>query len=228
MDFYTSVSKDNQDIVVRGYDNGKRIKKRIRDYNPTLFVIDSTGQSQWRTFDGKCVAPIKVGNTTELNRWKEKYREIENFPIYGYERYAQQWITENFPAEIEFDFQLFRTAFMDIEVSSEEGFPSPDTANYPVTAITIWLQGKYYIWATQEWENKKNLDCEFYLIKDEKVLLDDFIHRWAQLDIDIITDWNVRFFDIPYLYNRIDKLLGGGSNRYWSPWQRSQMRETLE
>ena len=126
MDFYTSVSKDKNDIVVRGYKDGKRVRHRIRDYEPTLFVIDSSGKSKWRTYDGKCVAPIKVGNTQELNQWKEKYKEIENFPIYGYERYAQQWITENFPEEIEFDFSLFRTAYMDIEVSSEEGFPSPD------------------------------------------------------------------------------------------------------
>ena len=227
MDFYTSVSKDKNDIVVRGYKDGKRVRHRIRDYEPTLFVIDSSGKSKWRTYDGKCVAPIKVGNTQELNQWKEKYKEIENFPIYGYERYAQQWITENFPEEIEFDFSLFRTAYMDIEVSSEEGFPSPDTANYPVTAITLWLQGKYYIWATQEWENKKNLNCEFFLIKDEKALLNDFIHRWQQLDIDIITGWNVRFFDLPYLHNRLSRLLGDGINKNWSPWGRAVMRETF-
>ena len=226
MDFYTSVSKDHNDIVVRGYKDGKRIKERIRDYQPTLFVPDSTGKSQWRTYDGKCVAPLKVGNTRELNVWKEKYKDVKNFPIYGYERYAQQWITENFPSEIEFDFQLFRTGFMDIEVSSEEGFPDPEGANYPVTAITLWVQGKYYIWASQPWENKKNLNAEFFLIQDEKALLDDFIHRWAQLDIDIITGWNVRFFDLPYLHNRIAKLCGGATNKNWSPWGKSSMRDT--
>ena len=227
MDFYTSVSKDGNDIVVRGYDKGKRVKQRIRDYEPTIFVLDSSKKSKWRTHDGQCVAPLKVGNTQQLNKWKEKYKEVDNFPIFGYERYAQQWITENFPPEIEFDFSLFRTAFMDIEVSSEEGFPDPDSANYPVTAITIWLQGKYYIWASQPWENKKNLNAEFFLIEDEKAMLDDFIHRWQQLDIDIVTGWNVRFFDLPYLHNRIDKLWGSGSNRLWSPWNRSVMRETF-
>jgi len=226
MDFYTSVSKDHNDIVVRGYKDGKRIKERIRDYQPTLFVPDSTGKSEWRTYDGKCVAPLKVGNTRELNVWKERYKDVENFPIYGYERYAQQWITENFPPEIEFDFQLFRTGFMDIEVSSEEGFPDPEGANYPVTAITLWVQGKYYIWASQPWENKKNLNAEFFLIQDEKALLDDFIHRWAQLDIDIITGWNVRFFDLPYLHNRIAKLCGGDTNKNWSPWGKASMRDT--
>ena len=226
MDFYTSVSKDANDVVVRGYKNGQRIKRRIKDYQPTIFVSDSSKTSKWRTTDGKCVAPLQVGNTTELNKWKEKYKDVDNFHIYGYERYTQQWITENFPPEIEFDFSLFRTAFIDIEVSSEEGFPSPDQANYPVTAITIWLQGKYYIWATQEWENKKGLNCEFFLFKDEKVLLDDFIMRWAQLDIDIVTGWNVRFFDLPYLFNRIAKLLDESANKNWSPWGRTWVRET--
>ena len=100
MDFYTSVSKDGNDIVVRGYDKGKRVKQRIRDYEPTIFVLDSSKKSKWRTHDGQCVAPLKVGNTQQLNKWKEKYKEVDNFPIFGYERYAQQWITENFPPEI--------------------------------------------------------------------------------------------------------------------------------
>ena len=126
MDFYTSVAKDGNDIVVRGYDKGKRVKQRIRDYEPTIFVLDSSKKSKWRTHDGQCVAPLKVGNTQQLNKWKEKYKEVDNFPIFGYERYAQQWITENFPPEIEFDFSLFRTAFMDIEVSSEEGRKFPN------------------------------------------------------------------------------------------------------
>jgi len=227
MDFYTSVSKQANDICVRGYKNGKRVRNRIKNYEPTLFVVDSTGESEWRTYDGKCVAPIQVGNTTELHRWKEKYKEIENFPIYGYERYAQQWITENFPPEIDFDYSLFRVAFIDIEVSSEEGFPSPDEANYPVTAITLWLQGKYYVWATQPWENKKGLDVEFHLIEDEKTLLDDFMMRWSQLDIDIVTGWNVRFFDLPYIFNRNEKLLGSDVNRRFSPWGTARMRETF-
>ena len=218
MHFYTSVNKLGNSVVVRGIRDGKRYKQNIKNYEPTMFVVDSTGKSPWRTTDGKCVAPIKVGNTTELHKWREKYKEVDNFPIYGYERYAQQWITENFPEEIDFDFTQFRIGYMDIEVSSEEGFPSPEQASYPVTAITLYVGDKYYIWGSQPWENKDNINAEYRLFEDEKVLLDDFLLTWQKLDLDIITGWNVRFFDLPYLYNRVAKLVGDEANKRWSPW----------
>jgi DNA polymerase elongation subunit (family B) len=48
----------------------------------------------------------------------------------------------------------------------------------------------------------------FYHIKTEKELLEKFLDIWEVLDPTIITGWNSDFFDIPYIYYRIRKVLG--------------------
>ena len=56
--------------------------------------------------------------------------------------------------------------------------------------------------------------------KDELDLLNKFILFWShpKYSPDIITGWNVRFFDIPYLLNRVGKNLGNSDIKKFSPW----------
>ena len=42
----------------------------------------------------------------------------------------------------------------------------------------------------------------------EEEMLQRFIYHWQQDFPDIVTGWNVKFFDIPYLVNRIKRVLG--------------------
>ena len=49
--FYTNVNRMGNDILVRGYKNGKRIKGRV-EYKPTLF-IPTKEPTQYRTIDGR-------------------------------------------------------------------------------------------------------------------------------------------------------------------------------
>jgi DNA polymerase elongation subunit (family B) len=52
----------------------------------------------------------------------------------------------------------------------------------------------------------------------EKEMLQAFIEQWKYYDFDIITGWNIQFFDIPYLVNRITNLFGDGEAGKLSPW----------
>ena len=45
-----------------------------------------------------------------------------------------------------------------------------------------------------------------------------FVHFWHKTQPDVITGWNVQFFDIPYLCNRITRLLGEKELKKLSPW----------
>ena len=49
-------------------------------------------------------------------------------------------------------------------------------------------------------------------------LLSVFLNFWTRLDPDIVTGWNIEGFDIPYLVNRITKLLGEKECRRLSPF----------
>jgi DNA polymerase elongation subunit (family B) len=53
----------------------------------------------------------------------------------------------------------------------------------------------------------------------EKDLLRKFIKTWQYLDPDIVTGWNVEFYDIPYLVNRIARILGEDAVKDLSPWK---------
>ena len=48
---------------------------------------------------------------------------------------------------------------------------------------------------------------------------------WAATTPDIITGWNVRFFDIPYLARRVTDKLGIDQVRKFSPWRLIDARE---
>ena len=54
--------------------------------------------------------------------------------------------------------------------------------------------------------------------KDEFQLVQQFLNCWQALDIDVVTGWNIEFFDIPYLVNRIKYLFNDKEAKKLSPW----------
>ena len=221
MHFYTNVVKIGEKICVRGVNNGKRYQKVINKYSPTLYISDTTGKSEWRTVDGKPVAPLKFESTHELQTWRQKHSNIEGFDIYGYERWVQQWMTENFPEEVQVDYEQFNTCFIDIEVASDEGFPRAEQAAWPIVAITAYLNDVYYVWGNQDYTPTRH-NVVYKKIESEKEMMHDFVMWWKSSEIDIVTGWNTRFFDLPYIYNRLNRLFGDDKMAHkLSPWNRT-------
>ena len=219
MDFYTNIVKIGEKICARGIRKGQRATKVINQFSPTLYISDTTGKSQWRTIDGKPVSPLKFESTRELMDWRQKHDNIEGFEIYGYERWMQQWLTEFFPEETPVDFDLFNVVFIDIEVSSDEGFPEANKALYPVISITCYLNDIYYVWGNQEYETTQP-NVIYKKFESESELLHDFVMWFRSSECDIVTGWNTRFFDLPYLYNRISRIIDEKFCLKLSPWNR--------
>ena len=96
---------------------------------------------------------------------------------------------------------------IDIEVGSEDGVPDPKLSNQPVTAITCSIDGAFYTFGCGEYTPKQD-NVTYTKCTNEKDLLLKFLSSWRQWDADIVTGWNVQGFDIPYMYNRISKILG--------------------
>tara|TARA_B100000131_G_scaffold95931_1_gene92932 strand:+ start:1027 stop:3534 length:2508 start_codon:yes stop_codon:yes gene_type:complete len=219
LDFYTNIVKIGEKICARGIRKGQRATKVINQFSPTLYISDTTGKSQWRTIDGKPVSPLKFESTRELMDWRQKHDNIEGFEIYGYERWMQQWLTEFFPEETPVDFDLFNVVFIDIEVSSDEGFPEANKALYPVISITCYLNDIYYVWGNQEYETTQP-NVVYKKFESESELLHDFVMWFRSSECDIVTGWNTRFFDLPYLYNRISRIIDEKFCLKLSPWNR--------
>ena len=224
MRFYTSISRYGNNLLYRGYDHGTRVKRKIK-FKPTLYV-KGKGNSKFNALDGTNVDPIKFADMREAKEFMENYEHVENFTIYGNTNFVAQYIAEEFPNEIQFDRNKIRVHNIDIEVSSDQGFPEPKDAKHPVTSICLYdnIIDTYYVWALGDYDVSKALmtDSRIQYLKcnSEEVLLKSFITMWYDEFTcpDAVTGWNIRGFDIPYLVNRINRLLGEDYVKKLSPW----------
>lgn len=220
MKFYTNFYTKGDLVYVRGYSNGKRKVEQI-EYSPTLFV-PSRKSSTWQTIHGEPVEPIELGSIREARDFVKRYEDVDNFTIYGMTNYEYAAVNEHYGKD--FDPDVIKIANIDIEVGSEDGFPDPELANQPVTAITVSLRGRYFVFGVGGFNNTRD-DVSYVDCGGERRLLDMFLTFWERLDADIVTGWNVDGFDIPYLVNRITKLMGEKEARRLSPARWIKVRE---
>ena len=209
--FYTNVQSLGNYIALRGIDErGESIRRKIH-YEPTLYVT-AQKQSQWKTLDGKMVSPVKWGPM------KDTRQAMREYPgdVFGIEGFQYSFISDNYPGLVNYELSKIRIAFIDIECSSEYGFPDIRRANEEVLAISIKIGDDFKVYGCGEYNPSpgvKYINCP-----NEEGLLKSFIDDWASNYPDIVTGWNSRFFDIPYLMNRIIRILGEKYANKLSPW----------
>lgn len=214
--FYTNVQVFFSKILYRGVEGGKRINRKI-DYHPTLFVPSPT-PTKFTTIHGDYVSEIKPGNIRDCRDFVAKYKEVQNFPIYGNQKYEYAYISDLYAnADVDWDRSHIKVCNIDIEVGSENGFPEPATASEPVTAITYRMDGRLRVYGCGTFTHSRD-DLDYVKCADEISLLKSFLHDWCLDHPDIVTGWNVKFFDVPYLVNRIRNVLGEDWAKRLSPW----------
>jgi DNA polymerase elongation subunit (family B) len=222
MKFYTNFSRVGNLIHVRGYNNGKRFTDKV-EYNPTLY-LPSQKPTEYKTLDGKFVSPVSQGSMRDASDFIKQYEDIENFNFYGSTNYAYVYINEIYSGKIDYDPRLIRVANLDIEVGSENGFPEPASASEPITAIGIKLNDMMYVFGCGKYDNHRD-DVDYRQFRDERSLIESFLQFWREKDPDVITGWNIKGFDIPYLYNRILRLFDEKMAKRLSPIGVIEQRE---
>jgi len=213
MIFYTNTYSRGNFVYIRGYHDGKRFMDKI-PYKPTFFV-PAKQQTQYKTIHGQYVEPIEQGSIREARDFLTKYEDVDGFTIYGSNSFAYTCLNEQHGKD--YDVDLIRIANIDIEVASEDGFPDPDLANQEITAITVKYKDTFFVLGTGDFETDRN-DVKYLKCSNEKILIQNFINMWEKMDVDIITGWNVQFFDIPYLWNRITRLFDEKAASKLSPY----------
>ena len=223
MKFYTSVERYGDNILYRGYENGRLVQRKER-FMPTLFIPSNKGESSWTALDGTPVEPILFDGMSEATGFLKKYEHIDNFKIHGMNNFVTQYLGNKFPGDVEFDYSHINVMNIDIEVQSDEGFPKPEEANYPVISIAlIDKKGRYQVWGLNEYDNDRE-DVSYMQCRDEANLLFRFLEYYGHNWPDVITGWNTKFFDLPYLINRTRKVLGEKAVKQFSPWNRVNPR----
>jgi DNA polymerase elongation subunit (family B) len=221
--FYTNVVRYSNFILYRGYDgSGKKVFKKEK-FKPKLFV-PSKKDTGWRGLDDTQIGEVEFESMREASDWLKQYEEVHGFNVYGSTNFIHQYITNKFPRDINFDRDKINVTTIDIETAYENGFPDPEVADQTVLAITIKnnIDGIYYVWGLQDYDVDSALIKPVNYVKcsSEADLLVKFIDHWAtEAQVpDVITGWNVRFFDIPYLINRVNRVLGVDMVKRFSPW----------
>ena len=218
MKFYTNVQLIGNQFLVRGVENGRRYEHRD-EFFPTLFV-KSKKKTKYKTLNGEKVEAINPGTVRECRDFYKKYEDVEGFEIYGNDRYIYQYISDKYPEdEIKFDISKIKLVTLDIETTSEQGFPDVESCVEEILAITIqdYTTKQITTWGSKPFKNTRN-DVIYHHCSTEHELLTSFINYWMQDVPDVITGWNIQLFDIPYICKRLDRVLGEKLMKRFSPW----------
>tara|TARA_B110000444_G_scaffold97089_1_gene92115 strand:+ start:3040 stop:5514 length:2475 start_codon:yes stop_codon:yes gene_type:complete len=231
--FYTSVERFANNLLYRGYDDdGKKVTHRIK-YKPTLYLKSKKEKTTWKSLDGIPVEPLQFSSMSELKQFKKTYEGVPEFKLYGNERHIPAFIQGQFPGEIPYDRRLIDIASIDIETSFGDGFPEIDNPINEILTIAYKSSRSdtYIVWGLKPYNEEitqlKHLKIEYRQYADEMSMLDAFIEYWSTPENtpDIITGWNTRFFDIPYMTSRMVFLLGEERVKCLSPWRKIERKD---
>ena len=218
MRFYTNVQVVGNNFLVRGYENGRSVIFK-EEYSPTLFV-KSNRETKYKTLEGENVEPIQPGTVRDCREFYKKYDDVDGFKIFGNDRYVFQYISDKYPEdEIKFDIKKINLVTIDIEVKSEQGFPDPDSCSEELLTISIqdYATKEINTWGRKPYTPTQD-NVTYHYFEDEIAMINSFLYHWSQNPPEVVTGWNCRLYDIPYLCGRIDRIMGQKKMKLLSPW----------
>jgi len=222
---YTNVLCQGNNILYRGVNNGKKVKGKV-SYSPSLFLRSKGSKSDWRGIHGESLDAMRFESIRAAKDFQRKYKDVDNFDIYGMDRFEYAFIADEFKGQIEWDIKNINISIIDIEVNSEYGFPDPYEARAPITAICIReLNGNSVVFGCGDYDCPENV--RYIKCAEEKDLCKQFLQYWQAEYPDIISGWNTNFFDIPYIINRFRMLFGEEYAKKLSPWNNIWERKVV-
>lgn len=183
-------------------------------YNEYAYVVDPKGE--YTSIDGH-----KVKKT---NQWSDS--AVSLGLVYEHNVPATTRVLVDLYHESDDIAQGLVILPLDIEVAKEGAYSDPKDANNTITAISFYSykENIYYCLLLDknkqesEYDDVVNIDlpdgkvkqlkAKYFTYRNEYDLLKNFLREYDLISPDIITGWNVEFYDVPYLYTRICNVLG--------------------
>ena len=152
-----------------------------------------------------------------INKWDDDQPELFESDVNPEIRVLVDNYTDSDEVSVGHKIMIF-----DIEVEVTDGFPDIDKAENKITSIAFndALTGKYYCYVLDEDTRLNNDFDESVTVKTfptEYDLLHKFFIKYKEIEPTILTGWNVEFFDITYLYNRAQQIVGQTIANFLSP-----------
>jgi DNA polymerase elongation subunit (family B) len=169
-------------------------------YHRPRFKIDPNGQYQ--TLDGK------RANAVTKYDWKDNSlyeSDLDAYTSVLIDRYKDSDDAAEWQNIVYFDIECEIAGALTPELIKN--------APTKITSIAVYdnTTQKYYCLILDEKQQLQTVNEENRAIipfPHEHDLLHAFLNLWEQLDPTIITGWNTEYFDVPFLYYRIENQLG--------------------
>lgn len=216
-------------IILFGYDKNGNPKTFVCAHKSHIKYVVKYDTDE-KDIYGRYVATKYFENTSSRSKYLDAVGD--GLIIVEALRPEQEFLQKVFGSEVfsdNFNIQPQRIHSIDIETEISDTFMSPAVADNRVNMITVHdsLTDKFYTWSLSHAEidfkeeplssmpKDKFVFYEFY--NDENAMLEHFINWYHDNMPDVIYGWNIRGYDIPYLYVRLTKQLGKTYANMFSP-----------
>lgn len=222
---YSNVYFDHRHSEIHYWEYNNGVKEHKTAPAPLFFYVaqpDSTEETGYTTIYGEPAKRI------QCEKWREYKDTVERYKDMGMDIYES-----DVPVETKFIIEHYLNSnlkppnfdihYLDIEVHSEEGFPKPEQADFPITIITVWStkDKKFYVFAEKNFNvdfiTKEGEEVQKYIFDTEEKLLSNYLQWTRRKHPDFLSGWNSNGYDIPYIMNRAEKILGEGESKKISP-----------
>ena len=109
----------------------------------------------------------------------------------------------------------------DIEVEMNSGLPDINEAGNAMTSVAGHdsVSGDYFVYVVNPGEkiDKTIKGARVISFDTEEDMVMAFLNKWKEINPTIVTGWNIDYFDVTYLYNRIKVLFGERTANELSP-----------
>lgn len=206
---------------------------------PYLLYEDPKADGKYVSMFGKPLRKLEFTTNWERSQWIDASK---NIPLFEKLSPTKQYLLNKYfglESSAEFTRFPFRIFNIDIEIEIKDEFPEPESAAYPINVISLYdtLTSSLIVWmfrqgidnllTAKEEERIKaeiakydaNARVVFCTFEKEHQMLNDFMKYWEENCPDIVTGWNTKKFDIPYIINRIKRIFGEAEVNRFSPCQ---------
>jgi len=201
-------------------------KLKWNTFEISLWTDDGFEVIEWENFGYKECNPPEATHTglngeylKKTLDWKNDDEDIHFNQITPYQKFLiEKYGTNDTPSV------THKELFFDIETEMGDALTPEYIKSAPKKVTSIaWYDKQVDEWAilildpknqitSQVSKNKEIISCS-----TEEELLVKFLEKFREIDPDIIVGWNSDYFDVPYLYNRMLKVLGKKLSSRLSP-----------
>jgi DNA polymerase elongation subunit (family B) len=206
--------------------------RKERQYPAHYVFYYADNKGQYTGIDGKRLTKVAVNSRKAFEKERKIYshKNLYESDIQPLNRCLEaNYLNAEVP-------ELYK-AFFDIEVAfdKEKGFADPSDPFNPVTAVSVhcsWLDKLITLCIKPEAMSDEQAEVivsrfdDTILCESEEELLDIFLTLIQ--DADVLSGWNSEGYDVPYMVNRIARLLGGDHTRRFCLWDMKPLRREFE